>query len=161
MNKQGLIPALISITALSIIIISILWFILERTRVIGPILITLGLIAWIPIRISGRAIRSAGADIIFGIIDTGLLGVAALIGARYGGILGAVVGGAVGDAITDGFAGVFEGKVAEFLRKHGIDEARTPMSASMGKLSGCLIGVGITLTIAWSILNINVDLLAV
>jgi hypothetical protein len=160
MNKQGLIPALISITALSIIIISVLWFILDRTRIIGPILITLGLIAWIPIRISGRAIRSAGADIIFGIIDTGLLGIAALIGARYGGILGAVVGGAVGDAITDGFAGVFEGKVSEFLRRHGIDEARTPMSASMGKLSGCLIGVGITLTMAWSILNINIDLLA-
>lgn len=160
MNKQGLIPSLISIIALSIIMITVLWFILEKTRIIGPILITFGLIAWIPIRISGRAIRSAGADIIFGMIDTGLLGVAALIGARYGGILGAIVGGAAGDAITDGFAGVFEGKVSEFLRKHGIDEARTPISASMGKMSGCLIGVGITLTIAWSILNINVDLLA-
>ena len=52
-----------------------------------------------------------------------------------------IVGGAVGDAITDGFAGIFKSKVSEFLRKHGIDEARTPMSASMGKLSGCLIGV--------------------
>ena len=89
-----------------------------------------------------------------------MLGIAALVGARYGGILGAIVGGAVGDAITDGFAGVFEGKVSEFLRRHGIDEARTPMSSSMGKLSDCLIGVGITLAIAWSILNINVDLLA-
>jgi hypothetical protein len=160
MNKQGILPTLISAIILSIMIISVLWFILERTRVIGPSLIALGLIAWIPIRISGRTIKSAGADIIFGIVDTGLLGAAALIGARYGGILGAIVGGAVGDAITDGFAGIFEGKVSEFLRKHGIDEARTPMSASMGKLSGCLIGVGITLTIAWSILNLNINLLA-
>jgi hypothetical protein len=160
MNKQGILPTLISVIILSIIIISALWFILERTRVIGPTLITLGLIAWIPIRISGRTIKSAGADIIFGIVDTGLLGAAALIGARYGGILGAIVGGAVGDAITDGFAGIFEGKASEFLRKHGIDEARTPMSASMGKLSGCLIGVGITLTIAWSILNLSIDILS-
>jgi len=160
MNKQGILPTLISAIILSIMIISVLWFILERTRVIGPSLIALGLIAWIPIRISGRTIKSAGADIIFGIVDTGLLGAAALIGARYGGILGAIVGGAVGDAITDGFAGIFEGKASEFLRKHGIDEARTPMSASMGKLSGCLIGVGITLTIAWSILNLNINLLA-
>jgi len=160
MNKQGILPTLISAIILSIMIISVLWFILERTRVIGPSLIALGLIAWIPIRISGRTIKSAGADIIFGIVDTGLLGAAALIGARYGGILGAIVGGAVGDAITDGFAGIFEGKASEFLRKHGIDEARTPMSASMGKLSGCLIGVGITLTIAWSILNLSIDILS-
>jgi len=160
MNKQGILPTLISAITLSIIIIGVLWFILERTRIIGPSLIALGLITWIPIIISGRTIKSAGADIIFGIVDTGLLGAAALIGARYGGILGAIVGGAVGDAITDGFAGIFEGKVAEFLRKHGIDEARTPMSASMGKMSGCLIGVGITLTIAWSILNLNINLLA-
>jgi len=160
MNKQGILPTLISAIILSIMIISALWFILERTRVIGPTLIALGLIAWIPIRISGRTIKSAGADIIFGIVDTGLLGASALIGARYGGILGAIVGGAVGDAITDGFAGIFEGKASEFLRKHGIDEARTPMSSSMGKLSGCLIGVGITLTIAWSILNLNIDILS-
>jgi hypothetical protein len=160
MNKQGILPTLISTIILSTIIISVLWFILERTRIIGPTLIAIGLLAWIPIIISGRTIKSAGADIIFGMVDTGFLGLAALIGARYGGILGAIVGGAVGDAITDGFAGIFEGKVAEFLRKHGIDEARTPMSASMGKLSGCLIGVGITLTIAWSILNLKINLLA-
>lgn len=160
MNKQGILPTLISNIILTTIIISVLWFILERTRIIGPTLIAIGLIALIPIVVSGRTVKSAGADIIFGMVDTGLLGLAALIGARYGGILGAIVGGAVGDAITDGFAGIFEGKVSEFLRKHGIDEARTPMSASMGKLSGCLIGVGITLTIAWSILNLNIDLLA-
>lgn len=59
----------------------------------------------------------------FGAIDTGILGIAALIGANFAGVLGAVVGGAVGDAITDGFAGIFEGKTAEFLRRHGIEEA--------------------------------------
>lgn len=92
----------------------------------------------------------------FGAIDTGLLGIAALIGANFAGVLGAVIGGAVGDAITDGFAGIFEGKTAEFLRRHGIEEARTPLSSSMGKMSGCLLGVGIVLTIAWSILGIGI-----
>lgn len=71
-------------------------------------------------------------------------------------MLGAVVGGVVGDSITDGLAGLFEGRVAEYLRKHGIEEARTPLSSSMGKMSGCLIGAGITLTIAWSILEMSV-----
>ena len=52
----------------------------------------------------------------FGAIDTGFLGVAALIGASFAGILGAIVGGAAGDAITDGFAGLFEGKMAEYLQ---------------------------------------------
>ena len=159
MKRQGFIPALISVSVLSIVVVSAVWFTIDKTRFIGPVLILFGLIAWIPIKISGRAIRSTGADIIFGIIDTGFLGVAALIGANYGGIIGAIIGGTVGDSITDGFAGLFEGKVSEFLRRHGIDEARTPLSASMGKMSGCLIGVGITLTIAWSILNISINLL--
>ncbi|MCK5553751.1 MAG: hypothetical protein KAJ09_11440 [Deltaproteobacteria bacterium] len=80
----------------------------------------------------------------------------ALGGTRFAGVLGAIVGGAVGDAITDGFAGLFEGRMAEYLRKHGIEESRTPLSSSMGKMSGCLIGVGIVLTIAWSIFEISV-----
>lgn len=70
-------------------------------------------------------------------------------------MLGAIVGGAVGDAITDGLAGLLEGRIAEYLRKHGIEEARTPLSSSMGKMSGCLIGIGITLTIGWGILEIG------
>lgn len=84
------------------------------------------------------------------------MGIAVLIGASFAGVLGAIVGGAIGDAITDGLAGIFEGRVAEHLRAHGIEEARTPLSSSMGKMSGCLIGVGITLTVAWSILGLQI-----
>ena len=72
-------------------------------------------------------------------------------------MIGAIVGGAVGDSITDGFAGLFEGRMAEYLRKLGIQESRTPLSSSMGKMSGCLIGVGIVLTIAWSILSVSIE----
>jgi hypothetical protein len=60
----------------------------------------------------------------------------------------------VGDAITDGISGLFEGKMAEWLRKHNIEEARTPLSSSMGKMSGCLLGVGIVLTAAWTMIGL-------
>ncbi|MFQ6080028.1 MAG: hypothetical protein ACE5NJ_12980, partial [Thermodesulfobacteriota bacterium] len=123
----------------------------------GPIIILLGFIPWIPLKFSGRSIRSTGADIAFGTIDTGILAIAALVGANFAGVLGAIIGGSVGDSITDGFAGLFEGRMAEYLRKLGIEESRTPLSSSMGKMSGCLIGVGIVFSIAWSILRINIE----
>ncbi|MBU1204630.1 MAG: hypothetical protein KJ821_03295 [Actinobacteria bacterium] len=156
MEKQGFIPALTSVIIISIVIISVICFVIYNVRLIGPVIILLGFIPWIPLKISGRTIKSTGADIIFGAIDTGMLGIAALIGASFAGVLGAIVGGAVGDSITDGFAGLFEGRTAEYLRKHGIEEARTPLSSSMGKMSGCLIGVGIVLTIAWTIIGISI-----
>ena len=156
MKKQGLIPALTSVVIVSIIVISVVSLTIFHTKLIGPIIILLGLIPWIPLRMFGRTIRSTGADIVFGAIDTGILGIVALIGASFAGVLGAIIGGAVGDSITDGFAGLFEGRMAEYLRKHGIEESRTPLSSSMGKMSGCLIGVGVVLTIAWSILSISI-----
>ena len=61
------------------------------------------------------------------------------------------VGGLIGDSITNSLAGIFEGSASEYLRKRGIEEARTPVSASMGKMSGSLIGAGITLTLAWTV----------
>jgi len=154
MNKEGLAKAMISVVILSIVVISVICFVIYKKALIGPVLIMLGLLPLIPVKLSGRSIKSIGADIIFGVIDTGLLGVAALIGANFAGILGAIVGGAVGDAITDAIAGLFEGKIAEVLRRYGIKESRTPLSSSMGKMSGCLIGIGITLTIAWSIIRL-------
>jgi len=155
MNKEGVLPALTSLIIVSIVVICVISFFFYNMRLIGPIIILLGFLPWIPLKILGRTIKSTGADIIFGAVDTGILAVAALIGASFAGVIGAIVGGAVGDSITDGFAGLFEGKVAEYLRKHGIEEARTPLSSSLGKMSGCLIGAGITLTIAWTLLQIS------
>jgi hypothetical protein len=155
MNKEGMLPALTSLIIVSIVVVSVISFLIYNVRLIGPIIVLLGFFPWIPLKILGRTIKSTGADIIFGAIDTGILAVAALIGASFAGVLGAIVGGAVGDSITDGFAGLFEGKVAEYLRRHGIEEARTPLSSSLGKMSGCLIGAGITLTVAWTILQIS------
>jgi hypothetical protein len=148
--------ALASVLIAAVIIVVVISYTIPETRLIGPVIIVLGFIPWIPLRLAGRPIRSAGADITFGAIDTGILGIAALIGASFAGVLGAIVGGAVGDSITDGLAGLFEGRMAESLRKHGIDEARTPLSSSMGKMSGCLLGVGLVLTVAWSVLGLEI-----
>ena len=165
MKKQGMLSALISLGVVSAIALVVLLNVGYQARLVGPVMILLGLIPWLPIKLSGRPIRSTGADIVFGAVDTGLLAVAALIGAELAGIFGAIVvhrierllggvGGLVGDSITDGLAGMFEGRAAESLRAHGIEEARTAMSASMGKMSGCLLGAGATLTIAWTIIGI-------
>lgn len=155
-KKEGFFRSLISVLVISVIAISAVVWSMQKIKLIGPVIIILGFVPWIPLKIFGRSIRSCGADIVFGAIDTGILGIAALIGASLAGVLGAIVGGAVGDAITDALAGLFEGKVAQYLRKHGIEEARTPLSSSMGKMSGCLLGVGIVLTIAWSIIGLKV-----
>lgn len=157
MKKQGLIPALTNVIAIAIVVVVVVSFTIYRTTLVGPIIILLGFIPWIPLKFFGRSIRSTSADIVFGTIDTGILAIAALVGANFAGVLGAIVGGSVGDSITDAFAGLFEGKIAEYLRKLGIEESRTPLSSSMGKMSGCLIGVGIVLTVAWSVLRINIE----
>lgn len=154
MNKEGIVKSIVSVVVLSVVVISVVCFVIYNKVLIGPTLLGLAFLPWIPLKISGRSIKSVGADIIFGVIDTGILGIAALIGANFAGVLGAIIGGAVGDAITDAIAGLFEGKIAEVLRRYGVEEARTPLSSSMGKMSGCLLGIGITLTMAWSILRI-------
>ena len=153
-NRQGVLAALTSSLVVSVVVVASVALIIHNVLLIGPVVFLLGLVPWLPIKLSGRSLRSTGADIVFGAVDTGFLGVAALIGAELGGVLGAVVGGLVGDSITDGLAGIFEGQASEYLRAHGIEEARTPLSASMGKMSGCLLGAGTTLTLAWTIIGI-------
>jgi len=97
---------------------------------------------------AGLEFRRLIPDVVFGTIDTGLLTVAALIGAAKFGVIGAIVGGVVGDAITDGIAGFFEGGISEWLRAHGIDESRSAMGSACGKMAGCLFGSGAVLSIA-------------
>ncbi len=113
---------------------------------IGPIILGLGIFPIMGIIFSKRKITSSVPDLIFGAIDTGLLVIPAIAGAKYYGIIGAIAGGVVGDAITDSIAGFFEGSIARWLREHGIQESRDPISTSLGKMSGCLIGAGLVMT---------------
>lgn len=118
------------------------------TGLAGPVLIILGLLPLAVLRGNNKSIASVGADIAFGAFDTGFMTVAALLGATFAGVLGAVIGAGAGDAITDAWAGLIEGKIASWLRERGIEEARKPFSTSMGKMSGCLLGGGVTVSMA-------------
>jgi hypothetical protein len=137
---------IITVTLVIIFVIIIVWQMLLLEWFIGVTIIAIG---FLPFFVGiGRGVlwKSMIPDLIFGAIDTGLLTICALIGAKSFGILGAVIGGVVGDAITDGIAGFFEGGIAEWLRKRGIESSRTAIGCSMGKMTGCFFGCGIVLT---------------
>ncbi len=153
MKRESLLAGFLSVLVISLVAVGSLSlaYAYAYKTLIGPTLLALGFLSMVPLRLGGRTIKSCSADIVFGTVDTSFLGVAALIGASFAGVLGAIVGGAAGDAITDGFAGLWEGKVAQYLRRHGIREARTPLSASMGKMAGCFLGIGLLLTFVWTI----------
>jgi len=99
----------------------------------------------IPFKIKLKSIQP---DIIFGLIDNGILAVLAIFGGHFAGVTGAIIGGVVGNAITDGIAGIFEGYSAEKLRLQLEPEERTMLKSAVGKMAGCLLGAGIVLVIA-------------
>lgn len=152
--REGLLVGHISVIVVSAVAVVSLGFAIGYKRSIGPVLLLLGALSLTPIKLTGRTIKSCAADLVFGMIDTSFLAIAALIGAHFFQVLGAIVGAVAGDAITDGFAGLWEGRVAQYLRAHGIREARTSLSASMGKMAGCFIGVGIVLTLVWTLMGL-------
>ena len=151
MKKDGLFSALINSVILSIIIIAATIFIVYEKRWVGLVFIILGLLHLLVLKIFKIKIKSVWPDIVFGIIDNGILVIAAIIGADFAGVLGAIVGGSAANAITDGFAGIFEGWTAEYLRKNKIKEKRTALGSALGKMAGCLFGAGLVLLIVWGI----------
>jgi hypothetical protein len=136
----------VSIFALPVALIGVLT--LRYQLPIGPIIVGLSLIPIAGIFLSTKYLIGAIPDMIFGAIDTGLLTIPALWGGVLFGVAGAIAGGIIGDAITDAIAGFFEGSIAEWLRKKGIEESREAVTTSLGKMAGCLLGSGVVLTIA-------------
>ena len=65
------------------------------------------------------------------------------------GVAGAIAGGVIGDALSDATAGLFEGHVAEWLRSQGFEESREAVTTALGKMSGCLLGSGLVLSVAF------------
>ena len=115
---------------------------------IGPIVLSMAIIPLFGLFLAKRAYSGAIPDLVFGALDTGLLTIPALWGGLMFGVAGAIAGGVIGDALTDGIAGFFEGSIAEWLRKKGIEESREPITTALGKMAGCLLGGGIMLSIA-------------
>ena len=151
MKKESLINSILSVSFLSVVIIgAVIFFVYQKTW-IGIIFIAIGLLHLAVLKLLGKEIKTALPDIIFGIIDNGVLVIGAIIGADFAGVLGAIVGGSAANAITDGFAGIFEGWTSEYLRRNHIKEKRTALGSALGKMAGCFFGAGIVLILAWTI----------
>ncbi len=136
----------VAIFGLVVAVIGILT--LRERLAIGPIVFLLAAVPLAGLWLGRRSIKGALPDLIFGALDTGLLTIPALWGGVQFGVAGAIAGGVVGDALTDGIAGFFEGGIAQWLRSKGIEESREPVTTSLGKMAGCLLGSGLVLTVA-------------
>lgn len=146
--KYTFISSVTAVVTLCILIFAVGAFFISNERAIGFVLVALFgvcLLALIPFRIS---INTVQPDIVFGLIDNGILTVLALVGGEIAGVPGAIIGGVVGNAITDGIAGLFEGYASERLRRRNKNDNRTIAGSAIGKMGGCLLGAGCVLIIA-------------
>jgi len=142
-----MLKAIVIVVVLSFLLVGSAYGVLAIGRFHGPLILAMALLPLAGGKCAGLALKRLLPDIIFGAVDTGLLTFAALAGAAGFGVAGAIVGAVVGDAITDAVAGFFEGGIAEWLRKHGIEESRTAVGSACGKMAGCLLGSGLALTL--------------
>ena len=140
--------SIINILGLCIIIAAVALMFVGNNQWIGILLIVLGVICLLSLLPFGIKIKSTWPDIIFGIIDNGILAIMAIFGGYFGGIGGAVLGGVVGNAITDGIAGIFEGYVAEKFDGKETPNSRSMLRSAVGKMAGCLFGAGVVLAVA-------------
>jgi hypothetical protein len=147
MNKKFIL-AMIKVVSLCIVIFVVSAFFIHNAKAIGWVVFFLGILCIASLEIFRISIKNIWPDIVFGLIDNGILAILAVIGGSIAGIAGAIIGGVVGNAITDGIAGVFEGHMAERLRESKISESRTMLGSAVGKMAGCLLGAGIILIIA-------------
>lgn len=137
-----------NILVLCVVIIAVSAFFINNARWVGLVLIGLAvlcMVSLIPFKVSFRSVEP---DIVFGIIDNGILAIFAIFGGHFAGVTGAILGGVVGNAVTDGIAGLFEGHFAERLRLQFVPEERTMLKSAVGKMTGCLLGAGVVLIIA-------------
>ena len=145
--NQKFILSILNILTLCVVIATVSIFFVENAAWIGVVLIILAIlcvVSLVPFKISLKSIQP---DIIFGMIDNGILAIMAIFGAHFAGVAGAIIGGVVGNAITDGIAGIFEGQMAEKLRLQSVVEERTMLKSAVGKMAGCLLGAGIILAV--------------
>lgn len=146
-HKKYLLPVL-NIATLCIVIVAVSLFFIHKSDLMGAILLSLFLLCLLSLFPFKIKIRNIEPDIIFGLIDNGILALLAILGGKIAGVAGAIMGGVVGNSITDAIAGMFEGYWAEQLRDKKIREERMVLGAAVGKMAGCLLGAGVVLVIA-------------
>jgi hypothetical protein len=147
MNKRFLL-SLINILGLCVVITAVTLVFVHDSQWMGVLLIMLGVVCLLSLLPFGIQLKSTLPDIVFGVIDNGILAVMAIFGGYLGGIAGAILGGVVGNAITDGIAGIFEGYIAEKFDGTDVPSNRSMLKSAVGKMSGCLFGAGAVLAVA-------------
>ncbi len=146
MNRKFILSVL-NILALCVVVAAVSIFFVDNPPWVGIVLIILSLICIVSLIPFGIKINSIGPDLVFGLIDNGILAILAIFGGHIAGVAGAILGGVVGNAITDGIAGIFEGYYSEKLRLQLVSEERTMLKSAVGKMAGCLLGAGVILMI--------------
>lgn len=144
MNKNSRVLAVTNILTLCIIIFAVSFFFVYNSKLIGFVLVALGFMSLGSLKLFNVRISSTAPDMLFGVIDNGILAVMAVVGGYIAGTAGAIIGGVVGNSVTDGIAGIFEGYWAERM----IEDRRTILGSAVGKMAGCLFGAGIVLAIS-------------
>lgn len=152
MNKN-LATAVLKVLLVCAVIFFVSAYFIYNLKIIGWVLLALGLLCLVALVVFKIRLKGVWPDVVFGVIDNGILAVLAVWGGEVAGVPGAIIGGAVGNALTDGIAGIFEGEMAEKLRERKISEGRTVLGSALGKMAGCLLGAGAVLAVAgllWS-----------
>lgn len=146
--RTKFILSVLHILTLSAVVTAVSIFFVYETAWLGLVLIILSLLCIVSLLPFKVHLKSLQPDIIFGLIDNGILAALSLFGGQLAGVAGAILGGVVGNAVTDGIAGIFEGYSAEQLRQKSVIEERTMLKSAVGKMAGCLLGAGVVLALA-------------
>ncbi len=149
--KNKTVLSIINVIVLCVVVFAVSAFFVYDKKLIGFVLIGLGILSLLSLIPFGIKAKSLKPDILFGLIDNGVLAIMAVFGGYIAGVAGAIIGGVVGNAITDALAGIFEGYSAEKMRARNHKEERTIISSSVGKMAGCLFGAGAILILVWLI----------
>jgi len=148
--KKHFIKTLFSLAGVSIVVLAVAGYFIFNSTLIGPAFLCLGILNLGFMKIMGIKLHFIYPDLVFGFVDNGVMVFAAIIGGSFGGVPGAIIGGVAGNTITDGVGGFFEGYVAEKQIQRGkFVSKRKMLSGSLGKMTGCMFGAGVSLTIVW------------
>lgn len=156
--KDKFFKALLSLIGVSIVVAAVVSYFMFDRR-IGLAFLGMGFLSIGFIKLLKIKWEFIYPDFAFGFVDNGIMVFAAILGGSIGsvagatgGVAGAIIGAAAGNTITDGIGGFFEEYISEKQNSMGrFKDKRRILSASLGKMTGCMFGAGLSLTIAWVI----------
>ena len=144
--------ALASLIGVSLVVVAVISYFIFNNTFIWLAFLGLGVLNLIFMKIMKIELRYIYPDLTFGFVDNGVMVFAAIAGGILAGVPGAIIGGVAGNTITDGIGGFFEGYVSERQKERTrFESKRKALSSSLGKMTGCMFGAGVSLAIVWLI----------